>query len=124
MSPSKKRNVSDAGLDDHDDNVSPAALLRGEPRPKVLSANAVPPDANADNAPCCWVCLDEGCDKAGEPLVRDCSCRGSSGFAHLSCIIKNAESEAKRYVERVDGEFYTAAQFAKAFEFCPLVRRS
>ena len=54
--------------------------------------------------------------------MRDCSCRGSSGFAHLSCIIKNAESEAKRYVERADGEFYTAAQFAKAFEFCPLVR--
>jgi hypothetical protein len=92
---------------------------------KRTAANAgLTPDANTDNAPCCWVCLEEGCDKAGagEPLVRDCSCRGSSGFAHLSCIIKNAESEAKRTVERMDGEFYTAAQFAKAFEFCPLVR--
>ena len=27
----------------------------------------------------CWVCLDDGCDDEGNPLVRDCSCRGNSG---------------------------------------------
>lgn len=27
----------------------------------------------------CWVCLDSGIDEEGNPLVRDCSCRGSSG---------------------------------------------
>ena len=32
---------------------------------KRTAANAgLPPDANTDNAPCCWVCLEEGCDKA------------------------------------------------------------
>lgn len=71
----------------------------------------------ADNAPCCWVCLEEGTDKAGKPLVRDCSCRGSSGFAHLSCIVNHAENEGKRTVE--SEEPFTAACFAKAFEFCP-----
>lgn len=37
----------------------------------------------------CWICLEEGPDEAGEPLVRDCACRGetSAGY-HLSCIIK------------------------------------
>ncbi len=70
-----------------------------------------------ENPPCCWVCLEEGPDKSGNPLVRDCSCRGSSGFAHLSCIIKHAESEGRR-VARADVDT-TAALFAKAFEFCP-----
>ena len=28
----------------------------------------------------CWVCLDDGCDEDGNPLVRDCSCRGNSGY--------------------------------------------
>ena len=27
----------------------------------------------------CWVCLDDGSDDEGNPLVRDCSCRGNSG---------------------------------------------
>ncbi len=70
-----------------------------------------------DNSPCCWVCLEEGLDSSGNPLVRDCSCRGSSGFAHLSCIIKHAESEGRR-LARADIDT-TAALFAKAFEFCP-----
>ena len=39
----------------------------------------------------CYICLDEGPDEAGKPLVRDCSCRGdTAGFAHLSCIIEYA----------------------------------
>ena len=39
----------------------------------------------------CWICLEEGPDEAGEPLVRDCACRGetSAGY-HLSCIINYA----------------------------------
>ena len=30
------------------------------------------------------------------PLVRDCSCRGDSGFAHLSCLTTYAEQKSKR----------------------------
>ena len=40
----------------------------------------------------CWLCLEEGPDIFGEPLVRNCSCRGNSGFAHISCLINYAES--------------------------------
>lgn len=94
-SSSNKRTAGDAGLSDTSNHHLP----------------------DADNVPCCWVCLEEGPDNAGKPLVRDCSCRGQSGFAHLSCIIQNGESEGKRTVE--SGEDYTAACFAKAFEFCP-----
>ncbi|KAL3798449.1 hypothetical protein ACHAW5_007401 [Stephanodiscus triporus] len=43
----------------------------------------------------CYFCLDEGPDEEGEPLVRDCSCRGdSAGFAHLSCIVHYAEHKS------------------------------
>jgi hypothetical protein len=43
----------------------------------------------------CFICLGEGDDDEGGPLVRDCSCRGdSAGFAHLSCIIQYAEQKS------------------------------
>jgi len=82
---------------------------------KRTAADAGLPEG--DNAPCCWVCLEEGPDKTGAPLVRDCSCRGSSGFAHLSCIIKHAESEGRRVA--MENAETGAALFAKAFEYCP-----
>ena len=36
----------------------------------------------------CYVCLDGGDDdEAGQPLRRDCACRGTdAGFVHLSCL--------------------------------------
>jgi len=48
----------------------------------------------------CWLCLEEGPDESGKPLVRDCSCRGSSGVAHIACIIGYAESESRQIYER------------------------
>ena len=57
------------------------------------------PQAAAENEPplvCapCWICLEDGPDEAGEPLVRDCACRGetSAGY-HLSCIINYATAK-------------------------------
>ena len=47
----------------------------------------------------CYICLDEGPDEAGKPLVRDCSCRGEAGFAHLSCIVKFAEQKSQQAAE-------------------------
>jgi len=41
----------------------------------------------------CWICLEEGPDGGGEPLMRDCACRGqSAGYAHISCVVKYAQS--------------------------------
>ena len=42
----------------------------------------------------CFICLEEGSDESGNPLVRDCSCRGDAGFAHLSCLVKYAERKS------------------------------
>lgn len=53
-----------------------------------------------DGAAVCYICLEEeGADTKGEvenPLVRDCSCRGAAGFAHLPCIIQYAKEKSKQ----------------------------
>jgi hypothetical protein len=64
--------------------------------------------------PSCWLCLEEGQDTFGKPLVRNCSCRGSSGFAHISCIINFAESESKRAYMAGD-----MGDSLATFEVCP-----
>jgi hypothetical protein len=38
-------------------------------------------------------CLGEEADEVGNLPVRDCSCRGDSGFAHLDCLVKYAEQK-------------------------------
>ena len=50
----------------------------------------------------CYFCLGEEADEEGKPLVRDCSCRGDSGFAHLSCLAQYAEQKCKA---AGDGDF-------------------
>ena len=35
----------------------------------------------------CYLCLDEGINKTGQPLRRDCACRGTdAGYVHLECL--------------------------------------
>ena len=65
-----------------------------------MSAAAAVTDFPVDAS--CWLCLEEGPDDSGKPLVRDCSCRGSSGVAHVSCIIKYSKSESRRIYETGD----------------------
>lgn len=90
------------------------------------------PTSSANTAPLpdgasCWLCLEEGPDEEGAPLVRNCSCRGCSGFAHLPCIIKYAESMARQMLERrvmnaILGEaavMKSALSFANIFLKCP-----
>ena len=60
----------------------------------------------------CWICLEEGNDEAGNPLVRNCSCRGdSAGFVHLSCLIKYAEQKCRHSTN--------SSTFTAPWEICP-----
>jgi len=48
-----------------------------------------PPDK-----PSCFICMDEGPDRLGNPLRRECSCRGeSAGWSHLSCLVEYAKKK-------------------------------
>jgi hypothetical protein len=67
-----------------------AGTLRNVPPKTDNNMMAVPDGAS------CYICLDEGCDDEGKPLVRDCSCRGSTGFAHLSCIVEYAKQKSQQ----------------------------
>ena len=42
-----------------------------------------------DEPPTCYICLE-----GGEGLVRECNCRGNSGFAHLECLIQYAKTQS------------------------------
>mmetsp|Transcript_35790 Transcript_35790/g.86395 ORF Transcript_35790/g.86395 Transcript_35790/m.86395 type:complete len:505 (-) Transcript_35790:294-1808(-) len=57
-----------------------------------------PASCDADSeGPTCYICFEAGPDESGQPLRRDCSCRGdSAGFAHLSCIVGYAERMSQK----------------------------
>eukprot|EP00984_Skeletonema_dohrnii_P001522 scaffold486_cov148-Skeletonema_dohrnii-CCMP3373.AAC.3 len=79
---------------------------------------AEPPSCMPPDGASCWLCLEEGPDDSGAPLVRDCSCRGHSGFAHLQCLVQYAKSKTKDFAER--GELTLSTMFVeKLFERCP-----
>ena len=67
----------------------------------------------------CWLCLEEGPDDSGAPLVRDCSCRGHSGFAHLPCLVQYAESKSRDFVKRGACILPDMLFDEKFFEKCP-----
>ena len=53
----------------------------------AAAAAAVEGCAAATEGQACYICMDDG---AEEGLVRGCSCRGGSGFAHISCLARQA----------------------------------
>jgi len=67
-----------------------------------------------DDAPVCYICLDNGPDELGQPIRRDCSCRGSDcGFAHISCLIKYAQQKTEIW----DG--YSIGDLSEPWVMCP-----
>jgi E3 ubiquitin-protein ligase DOA10 len=49
-----------------------------------------------DGESVCYLCLGGDLDDDGEPLRRDCACRGSdAGFVHLSCLTKYASAKSR-----------------------------
>ena len=59
-----------------------------------------------DGESVCYLCLDGDLDDDGQPLRRDCACRGTdAGFVHLSCLTKYAAAKSKRWDGRVMKDF-------------------
>mmetsp|Transcript_30891 Transcript_30891/g.65290 ORF Transcript_30891/g.65290 Transcript_30891/m.65290 type:complete len:494 (-) Transcript_30891:143-1624(-) len=84
-----------------------------------------PPPCAADNeGVSCWICLEEGPDELGKPLVRDCACHGeSAGFAHLSCIIQYAKGKSWSAFPSTPhlarGKTMMIIDFTRAWQICP-----
>lgn len=67
---------------------------------------------------CCYFCLDDGKDEDEKPVVRNCSCRGdSAGYAHLSCLIKNATHKSLQ-ISRTTSTKFDATAFTEPWETC------
>jgi len=66
-----------------------------------------------DGEAVCYLCLDGGVDdSAGQPLRRDCACRGSdAGFVHLSCLADYAATKSEQSHGMID--------FVKPWAACP-----
>ena len=66
-----------------------------------------------DGEAVCYLCLDGGVDdSAGQPLRRDCACRGSdAGFVHLSCLTDYAATKSEQSHGMID--------FVKPWAACP-----
>ena len=59
-------------------------------------ADAVEECADDTAGQTCFICLDGAED---EGLVRGCACRGTAGFAHVSCLAEQAKILVKEAVE-------------------------
>ena len=93
--------------------TAPPMTIHADP---VKNQDQPPPSAVDGKGPTCWICLENGADEGGEPLQRDCSCRGDdSGFAHLSCIVGYAESQSKKWHSRHSEDM---SEFTKPWEKC------
>ena len=57
-----------------------------------------------EDSPHCWICLEEGPNNLGQPLRRDCACRGSGGYVHLSCLAGYAQQKACHIIETEDDD--------------------
>lgn len=64
------------------------------------------------NRVACWICHDDEPNGSG-PLRRDCSCRGETGFAHLSCLVDYAKYKCQR----------TPKTFTEPWSFCPTCKQ-
>eukprot|EP00581_Thalassiosira_minuscula_P002542 CAMPEP_0183741384 /NCGR_PEP_ID=MMETSP0737-20130205/61999_1 /TAXON_ID=385413 /ORGANISM="Thalassiosira miniscula, Strain CCMP1093" /LENGTH=274 /DNA_ID=CAMNT_0025976701 /DNA_START=87 /DNA_END=908 /DNA_ORIENTATION=+ len=63
----------------------------------VVLAALMPYDDNkkrrvgaTDEEDTCWLCLDAK-HESGQPLRRDCGCKGGSGFVHFPCLVEFAK---------------------------------
>lgn len=68
-------------------------LLPGDPQSKwkLLRHQSLTPSplqVTGDADVCCSICLEDASSEEDGPLVRACSCRGSSGATHLGCCLK------------------------------------
>ena len=60
-------------------------------------AEAVEECADDTEGQTCFICMDDGSE---EGLVRGCSCRGAAGFAHVSCLARQAKILVEEAEER------------------------
>ena len=73
-------------------NASPGAEpYYAEKKYKELLAEAAEKCADDTKGQTCYICTQALHWKTKEGLVRGCACRGTAGFAHVSCLAEQAK---------------------------------
>ena len=60
------------------------------------AAAAVEACAEDTEGQTCYICMDDG---SKEGLVRACACRGTAGFGHVSCLVRQAQVAVQQGLE-------------------------
>jgi tetratricopeptide (TPR) repeat protein len=78
-----------------------------------MASSSLASGGNGDGESVCYLCLGGDLDDDdGQPLRRDCACRGTdAGFVHLSCLTDYAATKSKQASEM--------NQFRKPWRVCP-----
>ena len=72
----------------------------------------------------CWICLEEGPDDGGQPLMRGCACRGDSGFAHISCLVEYSSRKSDGIFNRLtESNSVGDHDFDGVWKICPGCRQ-
>jgi hypothetical protein len=84
-----------------DEETAPASIDQYVIKEKYAEAakEAVEACAAETRGQTCYFCLDDG---ESEGLVRMCACRGTAGFAHLSCLVRQAQVATGKNGEDTD----------------------
>jgi hypothetical protein len=83
-----------------------------------MMASSLASGGIGDGESVCYLCLGGDLDDDGQPLLRDCACRGTdAGFVHLSCLAGYAANKNKGW----DGS--DIKEFVKPWQVCPSCRQ-
>eukprot|EP00985_Skeletonema_marinoi_P029428 scaffold27830_cov157-Skeletonema_marinoi.AAC.2 len=74
----------------------------------------------------CWICLEEkDLSSTSRPLLRDCCCRGGSGWAHYKCLEQYATDKIDTIFENTKlGGHMNPGDFAEIWTSCPNCNQS
>ena len=68
----------------------------------------------------CYVCLENSTDS--KPLLRNCACRGDTGWAHVACLAKFAASKVTEAQREKDPSIGKSCKFWEITEHCILCK--
>ena len=81
---------------------------------RTIEVDASSALASGEAEAMCYLCHETEADDDGQPLLRDCACRGTdAGFVHLSCLTEYAAAKSKGWDGRVMNEL------VQPWETCP-----
>ena len=104
---------TDTAPEEEDEAVSAdgnnAEQDRADTKYREASAAAVAKCADNTKGQTCFICMEGIHPETNEGLVRGCACRGAAGFAHVSCLARQAKVLVAEAEERdLDGDAFGA----------------